>query len=211
MGAFAEQKRIRNIVFDLGGVLVDFDPERCMEALGFSAGAREAFRERIFSGFWVSCDRLDYGDAEIRAHFKRQVPGFEAEVDRLWDHLTPITGVRPYSYGWLSDLKARGYRIYILSNYGRRSFEINSALYDFLELADGRVISWELGIMKPEPGIYLALCERYGLAPEECVFLDDRTANVEAAVRLGFSGIVFQDYPQASKELSALLQEADLT
>ena len=199
-----EPRKIRNVVFDIGGVLADFRPDRVMEALRFSEEAKEAFRREIFSRVWLDCDRIPYDDGEIRALFKAAVPGFEAEVDRLWDGLAPITRELPYAQEWLRSLKARGYRIYVLSNYGKRSFEINSPRYGFLALTDGQLISYELRQLKPEPEIYLSLCARFGLRPEESVFIDDVPANVEAAERLGFAGIVFASYERAAAELEAL-------
>ena len=199
---------IRNIVFDLGGVLVDFKPERCLEALGFSEAAKEAFRKEIFDGIWIPCDRIPYDDAEIRALFRRHLPGFEAEAERFWDGPADITRVMPYTEAWLKDLKAKGLRVYILSNYGRRSYELNSPGYGFLSMTDGQLISYEIWRVKPEPEIYRTLCERFGIRPEESVFLDDRPENVEAARQLGFKGIVFENYEQASACLNGLLTEA---
>lgn len=201
-----EKRGIRNIVFDLGGVLVDFEPERCMEALRFSEEARQVFRERIFRTVWMDCDRIPYGEEEIRALFRESVPGFEREAERLWDEKLPdITREQPFARPWLTALKARGFSLYILSNYGKCSFEMNAPAYGFLALTDGRLISYEIQRIKPEPEIYRCLCERFGIRPEESVFIDDRPVNVEAAERLGFSGIVFESYEQAAGELEALL------
>ena len=195
---------IRNIIFDLGGVLVDFWPEHCMEELGFSEEAKAAFRAQIFSGLWESCDRIPYEDAEVRALFKEAVPGFEAEVDRLWDNVSLITHERDYTHAWLSDLKERGFHLYVLSNYGKRAFEINSKTYDFWDLIDGKLISYEVETVKPDAEIYRMICEKYSLQPEESVFVDDRECNVTAAKALGFEGIVFTGYPKAEKELQQI-------
>ena len=199
---------VRNIIFDLGKVLVDFEPERCMEALGFSEAAKDAFRRKIFPGLWIACDRIPYTEAEIRALFKEQLPGFEAESDRLWDSLEDISRVMPYTVSWLRGLKERGYRLYILSNYGRRSYELNSPGYGFLSMTDGQLISYEIQSIKPEPKIYRTLCRRFAICPEESVFLDDRPENVETARQLGFRGIVFESYEKASASLEKMLDEA---
>ena len=201
-----EKSDIRNIVFDLGRVLVDFEPERCLTALGFSEAAKQAFRTKIFSGVWESCDRIPYEGEEIKILFKRLLPGFEREVDQMWDEGLPdITRVMPFTETWLKALKDRGYHVYILSNYGKRAFEINSPKYGFLSLTDGGLISYEVQLIKPEAEIYQTLCRRCGIRPQESVFLDDRAENVAAAVRLGFSGLVFRDYESASAQLESLL------
>lgn len=198
---------IRAIIFDLGGVLVDFHPVEGMRKLGFSEEAVHCFADNIFSGLWEECDKRPIGDKEIRRLFKEAVPGFEREVDMLWDHLPVVTNVYDYSHAWIRELKKRGYQIYVLSNFGQRSFEINSSLYTFLKDVDGRVISYEVEMIKPEPGIYHFLAEKYNIIPEEAVFIDDRKVNVDGACACGFRGILFENYEKARKELEKMLAE----
>lgn len=193
------------IVFDLGGVLVDFHPEKGLRKLGFSEEVIRIFLNKIFNGLWEACDRYPYSDPEIRALFKRAVPGYEKEVDMLWDNLTVVTGVRPYTEEWLQALKQQGYKLYVLSNYGKNSFEINSKIYGFLRHFDGGVISYEVELMKPEAEIYDRLAQKYGFEPEEAVFIDDRQVNVDGAIARGYHGILFENYEQAKKELQELL------
>lgn len=197
---------IKNIVFDLGGVLVDFHPEAGMRAMGLSEEAISAFLNNIFSGLWEECDKYPYEMEEIRSLFKSRVPGYEKEVDMLWDNLTKVTGVRPYTEKWLTELKEKGYRLYVLSNYGKCSFEINSKIYDFLKYMDGMVISYEVIKLKPEPGIYECLLEKYGLRREECVFIDDRQINVDGAKACGIEGLLFTTYEETSAKLDQLLE-----
>ena len=106
-------------------------------------------------------------------------------------------------------LKEQGYKVFLLSNYGKTSFEAarDHGRLSFLPLVDGSVISYEVQIVKPEPGIYHALLEKYDLKAEECVFLDDRADNIEAARALGFLGIVVESYEQAKKELETICTE----
>lgn len=197
---------IDTIIFDLGKVLVKFDPEKGMRKLEFSQEAIDIFKAKIFAGLWEKCDRAQYNDAEIRALFKGVVPGFEKEVDMLWDNLPVVTGVLPHSDEWLRTLKDKGYKLYVLSNYGKRSFEINSKTYDFLKYMDGGVISYEVMRVKPEPEIYDILIEKYNINPAKAVFIDDRAVNIDAAIEKGFSGIVFETYEQASQELELILE-----
>jgi putative hydrolase of the HAD superfamily len=201
-----ENMAIKNIVFDLGEVLVDFHPDKCMKTLHFSEEAIEAFHAGIFPVFWEECDKYPYEDAEIRALFKQRVPGFEKEVDLLWDNLHSITGVKPYADEWLSSLKTDGYRIYILSNFGKNSFEINSTLYKFLKYADGMVISYQICELKPDRAIYEHLLKKYDLKPEESVFIDDRQINIDGAIRCNMKGILFTNYEETNAALQALLK-----
>lgn len=196
---------IRNIVFDLGGVLVDFHPLEGMRKLGFSEEAVKAFQENIFSRLWEECDRNPLGGREIRELFKSRVPGYEREVDLLWDNISVVTAVYDYSCEWIRSLKARGFHLYVLSNFGQQAFETNSKLYTFLEDMDGRVVSYELGKIKPEPEIYRNLFEKYGLEPSESVFIDDRAVNIEGAKKCGMEGILFENYEQAAGELERVI------
>lgn len=198
---------IRNIVFDLGSVLVDFHPVEGMKRLGFSDEAIKSFQENIFSGIWEECDRKPLSDKEIRELFKKNAVGFEKEVDLLWDNITYVTAVYDYSCKWIKGLKERGFHVYVLSNFGKQAFETNSRLYTFLEDMDGRVISYEIEKIKPEPEIYQCLFERYGLVPSESVFIDDRRINIDGAIRCGMKGIVFENYEQASAELERVIAE----
>lgn len=198
---------INTIIFDLGNVLVDFHPADGMKQLGFSEEAVAAFSNNIFAGLWEKCDEKPISDREIRKLFKDAVPGFEKEVDILWDNITVVTGVYDYSCAWIRELKERGYKVYILSNFGQRAFEINSQIYTFLEDVDGKVVSYEVEMTKPDAGIYRYLAEKYNINPREAVFIDDRKANVEGALACGFKGILFESYEQAKAELEDMLGE----
>ena len=196
---------IDTVVFDLGGVLVDFHPIEGIRSLGFSEEAVEVFREKIFASVWEECDRYPYTDEEIRARFKAEVPGFEKEVDLLCDHFPALTGEYEYSRDWILSLKKAGKKVYILSNYGRRSFEENSKTYSFMGDVDGKVISYELQMVKPEPGIYQELAAKYGFSPENAVFIDDRQVNIDGAIAQGYQGIWFESYETARRKLEEIL------
>lgn len=196
---------INTVIFDLGKVLVEFDAVKGMKKLGFSKDAIEAFNDRIFPKFWESCDERPISDSDIRKLFKDRLSGYEREVDILWDNLTEVTSVYEYSCKWIKELKERGYKVYILSNYGQRAFEINSQVYTFLKDVDGKVISYEVEMTKPDAGIYNFLAEKYGINPQEAVFIDDRRINVEGAIACGFKGILFENYEQARAELEKIL------
>lgn len=196
---------INTVIFDIGNVLVDFHPMEGMKTLGFSQEAVEVFKEKIFSGLWEECDGYPLSDQEIRKKFKKAVPGYEKEVDRLWDHITVVTAVYDYSMDWVKNLKERGYKVYILSNFGQRAFEENSKLYTFLDYVDGQIISYRESLLKPQLEIYECLAKRYQVNPENAVFIDDRPVNIEGALQCGFRGICFKDYEQARKELEQML------
>ena len=113
----------------------------------------------------------------------------------------------PYAMEWILDLKARGYHVYILSNYSENMLDQTKDKLKFLPLMDGVVFSYKIKKMKPDPEIYEYLCDEYWLEPEESVFIDDRPVNIKGAETCGIHGIVFRSYEQAKKELDEFLKE----
>ena len=111
-----------------------------------------------------------------------------------------------YSIPWIKELKERGYRIYILSNWSKPAYDAcqNTAL-SFLPLVDGVVFSYKEFVIKPDKKIYEIICDRYDINPAEAVFLDDSEANIMSAREFGLHAIHFKSYEQGRKELEELL------
>ena len=194
---------IRNIIFDMGQVLIRFDRDAFIRRLNISGeDARLLLNEVFLSLEWV---RLDWGsmtDEEAVRAVCRRLPAHLHEAARQlitsWDKpLLPIEGMAEL----LKDLKTRGYRLYLLSNASFRQHEYWPNVPGY-ELFDGTLISCDIGHIKPEPEIYQALCDKFDLKPEECFFIDDAPVNVEGAIRCGMEGAVF--YGDA-EELRAVL------
>lgn len=202
---------IKNIVFDIGNVLASFRWKDLFADLGFTGDAFERIAAATVQHptMWNEFDRSFMSDEEIIAKCIERAPEYEKEIRRLFHTTELLVEEYEYSYGWIQELKERGYKVYLLSNYGKTSFEAarDKGRLSFLPLVDGGVISYEVKIVKPEPGIYEVLLERYGLKAEECVFLDDRAENVEAARKLGFHGIVVEGYEQSREEMKLLLDK----
>lgn len=200
---------IRNIVFDIGMVLADFRYDAYMrEDLGFSDQVVKAFTDRLIKGgIW---DELDLGVREtedIIEEMKSKVSEYPEEAEIFFDRMMDIIRTYPYSKPWIESLKARGYRIYLLSNYPRDAYKMHEEKhFDFASVVDGKVISGIERMSKPDPRIYRLLCNRYSLIPEECVFLDDREVNIKAAIEEGMQGIVFTSYEDAYEKLEEILK-----
>lgn len=203
---------IRNIVFDIGNVLACFRWKDLFTDLGFTGEKfdRIAAATVLHPTMWPEFDRSLMSDEEIIASCIERAPEYEEDIRMLFEKTELLVEEYVYSYRWIKDLKERGYKVYLLSNYGKTSFEaaVAHGRLSFLPLIDGRVISYEVRIVKPEPGIYEALINKFDLVPEECVFLDDKEDNVQAARACGFHGIVVEGYEQASKALNNILKEA---
>ena len=201
---------ITTIVFDIGNVLASFRWKDLFTDLGFTG---EKF-DRIAAAtvqhptLWNEFDRSLMSDEEIIARCIERAPEYEKEIRLVFSKTELLVEEYAYAREWIQSLKAQGYQVYLLSNYGKTSFEAarDHGRLSFLPFVDGGVISYEVKIVKPEPGIYEALLEKYNLKAEECVFLDDRADNVEAAKLLGFHGIVVESYEQACECLKGMLR-----
>lgn len=199
---------IRNIVFDVGKVLVHFEPEMVMEQLGLSEETKRKLNRCMFQNpLWNEFDRSVFSVEEILEKFTEQEPECAKEIRDVFFKVGDMIFPMDYELEWIRDLKRRGYKLYILSNYATFTFEQTKHKMDFLEYMDGVVFSCDCHRIKPEQGIYDYLLEKYQLNPEESVFLDDRKENVEAARERGMHGIVFGNYQQASAELEEMLNK----
>ena len=202
---------IKNIVFDVGNVLVDFRWREYMKDLGFSDEVTEHLgKNMVMNPLWDELDRGLRPKKEVIEEMKSFVPGYEKEADLFFENIEEIVITRSYAQSWLHQLRNQGYKIYLLSNYPADLFETHSkGRFDFLGEIDGMVVSGFVKLVKPEPEIYECLFQKYDLLPEECVFLDDRQINIDAAVRMGMKGILFTDYETVKKELTKLLEAGD--
>ena len=200
---------IKNIVFDIGNVLAHFRWQELLNDLGMTGEVFEGVANATvrYSSMWNEFDRGVLEDEVIIKGCINRGPQYEKEIRLLFANVKDIVREYPYAKPWITELKERGFRVYLLSNYGKTSFEQGSKGFSFLPLVDGAVISYEVKHIKPEPEIYTALFEKYGLKPEECVFFDDREENIEAAGKLGMHGIVFTSKEEAEQKLDELLKD----
>lgn len=198
---------IKNIVFDIGDVLVEFHWKRTMQEHGFSEAAISAFgKDMIMSEDWNQLDLGVLPEQEIFGRFKERLTAYTKELDRFLEFGEEIVTPFPGTRAWLKNLKNRGYHIYLLSNYPKSFFEMHAAKrFDFMDLIDGAVVSYEVQCMKPDKKIYEHLFRKYNIKPEESVFIDDRPVNVQAARKLHMQAICFKEQEQAVEELDDLL------
>lgn len=199
---------IKNIIFDIGQVLVHFRYHEYMKELGFSEEIQDVFCKKIVENpLWSEFDLGIRETEDIISEMKSRVPEYTAEADLFFDRIDDIVESFPYARSWIADLKQRGYNVYLLSNYPRDMFDMHERdKFNFTDLVDGKIISGHVKMTKPNPEIYKLLCKTYGLKPEESIFLDDRKENIEAADKLGMHTILFQTYEQARDELNYKLK-----
>lgn len=199
---------IKNIIFDVGKVLMAYEPDEYMEKLGFTPREREAVNQAMFQHpFWNESDRGALSSEELLEGFISHNPDYEKQIRQAYETVGKTITLMPHTLEWVKALKDRGYRLYILSNYAEHTFEQTSDEMKFLPYMDGAVFSFQCKLIKPEQEIYRYLCEKYELVPEESIFLDDRQENVEAARAYGMQAIQVHSYEQASSQLNQVLDK----
>ncbi len=198
---------IRTIVFDIGNVLVDYCWRDHIRGMGYEGETAERIgRAMMQSPVWNELDRGVWTDEELLAGFIANDPGMEEQIRRVFSDLSTLVRERSGSSSWVRSLKAEGYRVYYLSNFSGRVKREAADQLSFLNEMDGGIMSYAVRMIKPDPGIYRKLFDRYGIAAEESVFLDDSPANVETAEKLRMRGILVESQEQAKKELEELLR-----
>lgn len=187
---------IRNIIFDIGNVLAAFDWKSYLDSFKLSEEQYELVASHLYrSPMWKEVDRGAMSDDELLWNICKDLSG---NMERLVRMAFYGTGeiVEEYRYApeLLESLKEEGYKVYLLSNYGKTFFESRQKKFEFLKYVDGKVISYEIKHIKPEPEIYEALLTKYRLKPDECLFFDDLQENCDAAERFGIHAINVKGY-----------------
>lgn len=202
----SDMESINTIIFDIGNVLMSFDNMTYLQRLFQDSDTVQHVFDAIWgSGYW---DELDLGEDKdmLLEKMVEHEPEYGEEIRAAVDHIEQCMSRREYPIPWIRELKRRGYKVLYLSNYSRYVTEAKPEVLDFLPEMDGGIFSCNVHLIKPDPEIYYKLIEAYDLIPENCVFIDDREINVEAAKAIGMKGIVFQTYRQVKEELECVLR-----
>lgn len=183
---------IKNIVFDMGNVIIRFDPELFMSRLGLAEEDRKLLKRELFVSLeWSRMDRGSLTDEEAAEIVCRRVPERLHDAVRrlvgMWDRpILPVEGM----YELVEELRDMGYGIYLLSNASFRQHDYWPRV-PASKFFDGTLISADVKLVKPQPEIYRLLCDKFSLVPGECVFIDDSTSNAEGAYFCGINALVF--------------------
>ena len=191
----------------MGQVLIHFCPELYIERLGANEEDSKLLLREVFRRVeWVQLDHGTISEEDAVTSINKRVPErlhrqVEELVFRWWARpMVPVTGMEEL----LAELKQAGYKLYLLSNASVQQIKYHDRVPG-TQYLDGRIVSAEHKLLKPQREIYQLLLDTYGLRAEECVFVDDSPANVEAACCAGIHGIVFdEDVPRLRRELKEL-------
>lgn len=199
---------IKNLIFDFGKVLVDYDfvsffksyipnAERCQAVTSI------LYNERVQQ----ILDREDKPFDELMEEIIGNNKEYEPEIRYFMAHYPDVVkGEMEGMRDLLKQLKSEGYKFYGLTNWCNKVHQ-TMAQYEIFQLLDGYIISSEEKVIKPEPEIYHRLFNKYNLKPEECIFADDRVENIVGARNVGMDGIIFVDAVQYEKELRQLISK----
>jgi glucose-1-phosphatase len=200
---------IKNIVFDLGNVLISFKPSEYFDKKKYPANIKAKILADIFgSQEWAMIDKGEITtDAAIdsisaKSSLKRE------EIVHIFNLRTDLMFPLDTNVKLLPGLKNRGFKLYYLSNFPLDIFDEVRSGYYFFKHFDGGLISAEAKSSKPDTRIYEILFEKYSLQPEECLFIDDIEANVISARTFGMTGICTNGSLEISKEIEKVLKNS---
>ena len=194
---------IKNIIFDMGNVLLDYNPDIILNQVCDTEEEKQIIKKELFAGpEWAMGDRGDITNAERYNLVKKRVP--ENLHDKLkkcvenWDVcMVSVEGAGEF----MAYAKQKGYGLYVLSNAAIEFYQYFPRQID-MDFFDGIVVSGEVHMLKPNTDIYHYLLKRHHLNPKECVFIDDREDNVQGAEKTGIKGFVFKgDFEKLKKTL----------
>ena len=202
---------IKNIIFDIGGVLVDFNPEKVLKNMGLPEEEIQIVQTNTVLGpLWTELDRGVMPKEEV---FELMINNVPAEYQKdarefLFNHTLETVSCFDYAQNWLRSLKNKGYNVYLLTNYPQWMFEPHfNNLFTFAPYVDGYVVSAVVKLIKPDHKIYENIVAKYNLNPQECVFIDDRLDNVIGARETGLNALQFTTKEETFNNLDALLAQ----
>lgn len=196
---------INTIIFDLGGVLIDWNPRYLYEKVFKTEKEIDYFLDNICTSDWNEEQDGGRSLAEATKILVDQYPEHKTAIEHYygrWEEM--LKGDIPGTVRVLEKLKESGkYKLYALTNWSSETFPIAEQRFEFLSYFDGIVVSGTEKDRKPFPSFYQLMLDRYAIDPKTAVFIDDRYSNIEGAEKVGISGIHYIDPVQLEKELKA--------
>ncbi len=196
---------IRNIVFDLGGVLIDWNPRYVYRTIFDTEAEVESFLSTVTKMEWNIQQDAGRSLQEATESLVQAHPEWKTQIEAYygrWEEMLggPIAGTVEILKQFVS---SQDYKVYALTNWSAETFPIAQSRYEFLSWFEGIVVSGTEKCIKPHPEIYQILFERYRLDPAESIFIDDNADNVAGSEALGMKAIKFSNPEQLEKDLQA--------
>ena len=196
---------ITTVIFDIGNVLVDVNFMRSIRQYTKSdEEASRCYKAFAKNGTWELLDKGTYQTEEVMQKFIENDPEMEQYMRAFFEGMEQLLIPFPFIDAWIDSIKEDGKDVYILSNWPQFVHKKFVKEMIFLEKVDGYLLSYMERMTKPDPAYYQLLLDRYKLKVENCVFVDDRKENIDAAEKMGIKGILFETKVQVEKELQEL-------
>ncbi|MGH6932881.1 MAG: HAD family hydrolase [Dongiaceae bacterium] len=196
---------LTTVVFDLGNVLVDWNPRHLYRKLIRDEAAMERFLAEVITRDWIIAWDMGRPLADGIAELSARHPHYRAEIAAFhsrWNEMipSPVDG----TVAILEELKAKRTPLYALTNWSAETFPIARTRFPFFDWFDGIVVSGEVKMVKPDAAIYQHLLATHGLRAGDCVFIDDSPVNVAGAEAVGIAGLRFTSPDQLRRDLARL-------
>jgi putative hydrolase of the HAD superfamily len=197
---------VKSVIFDLGGVVIEWNPDRILESYYADPESRAYMKKHLFQHpDWLELDRGTMHETELLQRAGVRTGREAAEVNGLFHAVRESLQVKPETVALLERLHGRGVPLYCLSNISADIFEYLRKRHSFWHVFKGIVISGAIKMIKPEPEIFHHLLGLYRLKAGETAFVDDNAPNIEAAKALGIHTVWFKNAGQCEAELETLL------
>ena len=197
---------IRNIVFDIGNVLVAFRWHEFLQEAGLTDEEIDRVAAAtVYTKEWNEMDRGVLSEEEVFDAFVSNDPEIGDMIRRVFSNIDGMLKQFDYTKGWIEDLKKRGFKVYCLSNMSYKAVDECAEALNFIPLLDGAILSCDVKLCKPNPEIYKLLFTEFGLVPGECLFIDDLEKNINAAIACGMKGHVFKDKATADAAIDEIV------
>ena len=187
---------IKNVVFDVGGVLLDWNPLSILEKM-FDKERAEILKQNMMdTPYWAELDRGALEIEDAVKIFSKDIPHLENDIEfaltNFIDYLPPIQE----NVEVLKHLSGKGFRLFVLSNFQKEAFDTAVEKFEFFKLFDGMVVSARINMIKPDKEIYDYILNEYQLKGNETVFFDDTIKNIHAASAVGIIGVHTPSYKE---------------
>lgn len=197
---------IKNIVFDIGNVLVDFRWREYIKSFGVTDEEFDRIvAATVYSSAWSEFDRGILSEEEVLESFYAADPDMKELIYKIFSKINGLLTQFDYAKDWIRDLQKRGFKVYCLSNMSYKAVDECAEALDFIPLLDGSILSCDVKLCKPEREIYELLFKKYDLVPGECLFIDDLEKNINAAIACGMKGHVFKDKADADAAIDEIV------
>jgi HAD superfamily hydrolase (TIGR01509 family) len=199
---------IRNVIFDLGGVVLEWNPDQIVARFQPDAALRENFKKDVFGHpDWQLFDRGALTELQMIDRIESRTGLPKNQAANIMDSVRESLVEKSATVRLMRSLHSRGVTLFCLSNMPTSIYTHLRERHGFWDLFTGIVISGDVRMMKPEAAVFDYLLRKFAISAAESVFIDDLAANIQGAIAVGLQGVLFQDARQCERDLNRLLLE----